>query len=55
MVNPLDSKAPRSTVPLTMRGSPALVGGDAAGNEGDIARGMAGLPGSSAIVWVGPP
>ena len=38
MVNPLDSKAPMSTVPLTMRGSAALVGGDAGGNEGVIAR-----------------
>ena len=28
MVNPLDSKAPMSTTPLTMRGRPALVGGD---------------------------
>ena len=39
MVNPLDSKAPISTVPLTMRvASAALVGGDAGGNEGVIAR-----------------
>ena len=38
MVNPLDSKAPMSTVPLTMRWQPALVGGDAGGDEGVVAR-----------------
>ena len=38
MVNPLDSKAPMSTVPLTIAGSAALVGGDAGGNEGVVAR-----------------
>ena len=38
IVNPLDSKAPMSTVPLTMRRKAALVGGDAGGNQGVIAR-----------------
>ena len=55
MVNPLDSKAPMSTTLLTMRGSAALVGGDAGGNEGVIARADGRAAGHRAMVWVGPP
>ena len=38
MVNRFDSNAPMSTMPSTIRGEAALVGGDAGGNEGVIAR-----------------
>ena len=55
MVNPLDSKAPMSTVPLTMRGSPRWSVVTPAGMRALLPASMAGLPGSRAMVWVGPP
>ena len=55
MVNPLDSKAPMSTVPSTMRGSPRWSVVTPAGMSALLPASMAGLPGNRAIVWVGPP
>ena len=55
MVNPLDSKAPMSTVLLTMRGSPRWSVVTPPGMRALLPASMAGLPGSRAIVCVGPP
>jgi hypothetical protein len=55
MANPLDSKAPMSTVPLTMRGEPRWSVEMPAGMRALLPASMAGLPGSRARVWVGPP
>ena len=55
MVNPLDSKAPMSTTPLTMRERPRWSVVTPAGMRALLPASMAGLPGSRAIVWVGPP
>ncbi len=55
MVNPLDSKAPISTVPLTMRLNPRWSVVTPAGMRALLPASMAGLPGSRAMVWVGPP
>ena len=55
MVNPLDSKAPMSTTVLTMRGRPRWSVVTPAGMRALLPASMAGLPGSRAIVWVGPP
>ena len=54
-VNPWLSKAPMSTVPSTILGSPALVGHDPEGIRLVLPASMAGLPGSRAMVCVGPP
>ena len=55
MVNRLDSKAPMSTVPPTMRARPRWSVVTPAGMRALLPASMAGLPGSSGIVWVGPP
>ena len=55
MVNPLDSKAPMSTVPLTMRDRPRWSVVTPLGMRALLPASMAGLPGRRAMVWVGPP
>ena len=55
MVNPLDSKAPMSTTVLTMRARPRWSVVTPAGMRALLPASMAGLPGSRAMVWVGPP
>ncbi len=55
MVNRLDSKAPMSTTPPTTRGRPRWSVVTPAGISSLLPESMAGLPGSRAIVWVGPP
>src|SRR5262249_28583472 len=53
--NPLASKAPMSTVALTMRLNPRWSVVTPAGMRALLPASMAGLPGSRAMVWVGPP
>ena len=55
MVNPLDSKAPMSTVPLTMRLNPRSSVVTPTGMRALLPAPKAGLPGKRAMVWVGPP
>ena len=55
MVNPLDSKAPMSTVPLTMRSNPRWSVVTPLGMSELFPASMAELPGKRAMVWVGPP
>ena len=55
IVNPLDSKAPMSTTVLTMRGRPRWSVVTPAGMRALLPAPMAWLPGSKAMVCVGPP
>ena len=54
-VKPWLSKAPMSTVPLTIRGSPRWSVATPAGISTVLPPPMTGLPGNRAMVWVGPP
>ena len=55
MVNPLDSKAPISTVPLTMRANSRWSKMSPAGMRALLPASIAKLPGKSAMVLVEPP